>query len=115
MTRLARDAEIARLDRLAHQLDARFKVLGFRFGWDGLLGLIPGVGDVAAAIPSALILHRAYSLGVPNSLLVRMGVNVALDTVIGSVPLLGSVFDIAYKSNLRNVAMLRRHLEQRDP
>ncbi|MDB6452856.1 DUF4112 domain-containing protein [Falsirhodobacter sp. 20TX0035] len=106
--------EIARLDRLAHRLDSKFRMplLGFRFGWDGILGLIPGLGDAATALPSALIIHRAWKLGLPRATLARMALNTGADFAFGSIPVLGSVFDIYFKANLRNIALIRRHLEQ---
>ncbi|MBW3095820.1 DUF4112 domain-containing protein [Pseudohoeflea coraliihabitans] len=107
----SRNAEIARLQRLANSMDTAFRVpgTGFRFGWDGLLGLIPGIGDAASLAPSAWILWRAHRIGAPARLLTRMGVNVAVDTAIGTVPLIGDLFDIGFKANRRNVALLRNH------
>lgn len=105
-------AEIDKLDRLAEMLDSRYRVpvVGWRFGWDAILGLVPVVGDVATALPSAYLVWRAHQLGLPRSALAGMVGNVALDTVVGSVPVLGSVFDVAFKANRRNFAVLRRHL-----
>ncbi len=107
-------AEIEKLDRLADLLDSRYRipVFGWRFGWDAILGLVPGVGDVAAALPSAYLIWRAHQLGLPRSAIVDMAGNVALDTVVGSVPILGSVFDVAFKANRRNFAVMRRHLNE---
>lgn len=106
------DQKLARLDRLAGLLDARFRmpIFGFRFGWDGILGLVPGLGDMATAIPSAVIIHQAWQLGLPRHLLARMAVNTGADFLFGSVPVIGSVFDIWFKANLRNIAIIRRHL-----
>lgn len=105
--------EIARLDRLARGLDAQFRmpVFGFRFGWDGILGLLPGIGDFATAIPSGLIIYRAWNLGLPRRLLAKMLFNTGLDFLFGSIPILGSVFDIFFKANMRNISLIRRHLE----
>jgi hypothetical protein len=101
------------LDELARLLDARWGVPGtnIKFGLDALIGLVPGLGDVATALVSGYIIHRASQLGAPRALLARMIGNVALDTVVGSVPLIGSVFDLFFKANNRNVRLLRRHLE----
>ena len=109
-----RERELARLDRLARNLDAKFRmpVLGFRFGWDGILGLIPGLGDLATALPSALIIRRAWQLGLPPHMLARMALNTGMDFAFGSVPVIGSIFDIYFKANLRNIALIRRHLER---
>lgn len=112
-----RAAELQRLERLAHWLDSRFAIpgTGIRFGLDGLLGLLPGVGDVATMLPAVYLILQAHRLGAPRALLVRMALNVGLDTVVGAVPLLGDLFDVAFKANRRNVALLRRHLVRADP
>lgn len=107
-----RDAELARLDRLARLLDSKYKILGVRFGWDAILGLVPGIGDLATTVPAAVILHRAWKLGLPRRTLARMVVNVALDTVVGSIPILGSVFDIVFRANTRNITLIREHLQR---
>jgi hypothetical protein len=103
---------LEKVERLARLLDSavRVPVLGFRIGLDGLLGLIPGVGDAAALLPAGYIIYKAHQLGVPRNKLARMAVNTGLDTAIGTVPLLGDIFDIAFKSNRRNVEILRQHV-----
>jgi len=106
---------LARLDRLADRLDDNFRVLGIRFGWDSILGLIPGVGDVAAAAPGVYIITEAARMGAGRSVLARMGLNSAIDFVIGGVPLLGDIFDVAFKSNRRNIALLKRDVARRMP
>lgn len=107
-----RDSELRRLDALADLLDSRFRVpvLGIRFGLDPLVGLIPGVGDVVMIGPSAYVIARAARLGAPRRVIARMAWNVALETTIGAIPLLGDMFDVAFKANRRNVEILRRHL-----
>jgi Domain of unknown function (DUF4112) len=109
------EEEIAKLERLARMLDARFVVpfTGIRFGLDGLLGLVPIVGDTAALLPALYVVLRAYRLGVPNRVLGRMLANTAADYAIGSVPVLGDVFDVAFKANRRNVEILRSELLRR--
>ena len=77
-----------------------------------MLGLIPGVGDAVTAVPAIYLIHRAERLGAPGHLLARMVVNLIADTLLGAVPLLGDVFDVGFKANRRNVALLRRHLEE---
>lgn len=111
-TRAERDAEIARLDHLARLLDSRFSVLGFRFGWDGIASIVPVLGDATTLLPSAYLIWRAHKLGLPPSVLRRMAGNTALDFVGGSVPVLGTVFDLLFKANLKNMALLRAHLDE---
>lgn len=109
---VARQADLERIERLAHWLDDRFRLPGtdIRVGLDGLLGLIPGVGDTATGLLSAYIVLEAWRLGVPNGKLARMAGNVLVDLALGSIPVLGDVFDIGFKANRRNVKLLRRHL-----
>ena len=109
-----RATELARLDDLADLLDSRFRVpvFGWRFGLDGVLGLIPGIGDVAALGPSAYIVWQAHKMGASKGTIGRMAVNTGLDFVIGGIPLIGDVFDVVYKANLRNIALLKDEIER---
>lgn len=104
-------ADEAQTARLARLLDSQFRVpgTGLRFGVDGLLGLVPGVGDAAGLALSSAVIVQAVRLGARGATVARMVLNVAIDTVFGSIPLLGSVFDFAFKANNRNVALLQRH------
>lgn len=104
---------VARAERIARRLDSAFRVPFTRIslGWDSLLGLIPGVGDTAALVPSLMILNHARKTGAPNTMLVRMAANLGIDWVIGLVPFVGDLFDIGYKANLRNAALIRAHVE----
>ena len=106
---------IERLERLAFWLDERFRIPGtnWRIGLDGLLGLVPGIGDSATALLSLYLVLEAKRLGVPNGVILRMLANVGLDAAVGSVPLLGDLFDVAFKANRRNMRLLRRHLGRR--
>ena len=101
------------LNELADWMDTRFEIPGFRwrFGLDALLGLIPGLGDTVTFLISCYILTAAARLGVPRITLARMGMNSIIDFALGSIPLVGDVFDVAWKANTRNVALLRRSLE----
>lgn len=98
---------------LARSLDEAFEIPGvrIRLGWDGLIGLIPGVGDLVTTLLSVYVMYLALAAGAPNSLLARMAINVATDSLLGSVPLLGDLFDIAWKSNRRNVQLMQSYLE----
>jgi hypothetical protein len=101
------------LDLLSRVLDSWFRIPGtsIRFGIDGIIGLIPGVGDILAGLASCIIILAAWSRGAPYVTIARMLVNLALDVIIGTVPLFGDIFDIAWKANRRNYALLMRHLE----
>jgi hypothetical protein len=107
-------AEIARLDRLADLLDSRFRIpgTGIRFGLDGLLGLVPGIGDTLVLLPSAWLVWRASRLGLPRRDIARMATNTGIDYAVGLVPILGDIFDVAFKGNRRNIAILRAALER---
>ena len=103
------------LERLARWLDSSIRLPGgLRIGVDGLIGLIPGFGDVAGALLSLYVVGRASVLGLPRSVLARMVLNIAVDSVGGAVPVLGDLFDFAFKSNQRNIALLRRSMKDAD-
>jgi hypothetical protein len=107
-----RAQRVARIDGLATLMDTAFLVPGtnIRFGMDALLGLIPGFGDLLGSAISLYIVKEARALGAPPWLVARMLGNVALDGVIGAVPLVGDLFDVAWRANRRNLALLQNHL-----
>src|SRR5690625_2680290 len=114
--KMPRDAPDMRdIEFLAVLLDSQFRVpfTQFRLGLDPILGLIPGVGDAALALPAFYILYRAHRLGVRRRVLARMGWNIAVDLAVGAIPLLGDFFDAAFRANLRNLALLRQELAAR--
>ena len=86
----------------------RVPVLGWRIGLDPLLGLIPGFGDTASSLASFYILVNAVRYGVPKITLLRMGLNLGIDYVVGSIPLVGDLFDAWWKSNQRNLDLLKK-------
>jgi hypothetical protein len=108
-------ASLARLDRFANLTDARFRIPGtpIRFGIDPLLGLLPGLGDVLGLLLSLYVLVEAWRLGAPLGLLGRMLANLLIEFVGGIVPVLGDAFDVYWKANTRNTALLRAHIEKR--
>src|SRR5688572_5503447 len=95
---------------LATLLDSKFSVLGFKFGLDGLLGLIPVVGDVVTSLMSLYILGLAASVGCSASTLMRMGLNIAFENLVDMIPVAGNIFDFFYKSNTRNLRLLEAHM-----
>lgn len=101
-----------KLERLARYLDSLIKVPGFnaRFGLDGLIGLIPGFGDTIGALISSVVISEAGRLGAPKVLLLKMALNIAIDALAGTVPVLGDLFDFVWKANQRNVHLLDSYL-----
>lgn len=106
------EARLGRLRRLAWLIDGAFALpfTRFRFGLNSLIGLAPAAGDAILAGISLYIVNEARLLGIPAPLLARMVRNVAIETIAGAVPILGDVFDIAFKANLRNLAIIEDHL-----
>jgi hypothetical protein len=109
-----REPSLERLRTLARLLDSAFQIPGtrYRFGIDALIGLVPGIGDAISAVFSMFIVFQAARLGASRATLTRMMGNVALDTIVGEIPLLGDLFDAGWKSNNRNLALLENHLQQ---
>ena len=99
---------LERLRRIGFLLDNSIGIPGtrFRLGLDALVGLVPGIGDLVGGLLSLYIIVEAHRMGVPRSVVTRMGWNVAIDTLAGMVPILGDLFDIGFKSNQRNLALL---------
>lgn len=83
---------------------------GFRIGLDGIVGLIPGIGDALGLAASGYIIFRARRFGVPRAVLARMIGNVTLEFLVGTIPLLGDLFDFAFKANRRNLALMEQYL-----
>ena len=99
------------LRKLARVMDTAVRIPGtrVRFGLDAVLGLLPGAGDVASGAVSLYSILVAARLGAPRSVLVRMATNIVIDSAIGTIPLLGDLFDVGWKANTRNVALLDRY------
>lgn len=103
---------LQRLDNLAELLDESIRIpgIGYRIGYDAVIGLIPGVGDLAGLMFGTYIVLESAHFKVPRSTLLRMIANVLLEAAIGTIPLIGDVFDATYKSNVRNLRLLRTRL-----
>lgn len=108
---------LRRLDRLAALLDSRWRIpgTGISFGLDSLIGLIPGIGDAATALISLYVIGEAKAAGASHKILGRMIFNVALEFVVGLIPVIGDLFDIGWRANLRNVALLRQEIAPPPP
>ncbi|MGB3852240.1 MAG: DUF4112 domain-containing protein [Tunicatimonas sp.] len=106
--------ELKWVDKITHLMDSKFKVPGtqFRFGLDPILGLVPGLGDAASLAVSGSLIYYMARFGASRKLVLMMIGNVILDATIGSIPILGNIFDFAYKANQRNVRMLKRYHEE---
>lgn len=111
---LTREQRLARLDAIANLLDAAFVVPGtkVRYGIDGVIGLVPVIGDLITTAFSLWLVREARVLGAPWYITARMLSNVAVDGVVGLVPVAGDAFDVMFRANLRNVRMLRRWLDR---
>ncbi len=111
---LTREQRLARLEALAKLLDVAFILPGtnIRYGIDGLIGLIPVIGDLITTAISLWLVREARALGAPWHITARMLANVAVDGVIGIVPLAGDAFDVMFRANVRNVRMLKRWMDK---
>jgi hypothetical protein len=105
------DPRIADVEAVARWFDYAFELPGgFRFGLAGIIGLIPGIGDLIDALISLFIIYRAVELRISRVAIARMLVNVGIEALAGAVPFVGDVFDIVFKANRRNYLLLKRHL-----
>jgi Domain of unknown function (DUF4112) len=116
MTEFERLKTLKRIERMAKVMDTAWGIpfTKWRFGMDSVLGLVPGAGDAVNLGVSVYTLLLARRLGAPNALLLRMAANAGIDFGLGSVPILGDIFDMFFKSNSRNLKMLREFLAKQD-
>ena len=105
--------KLARVNRIARFMDSAFRIPGtrWRIGADTLLGLAPGIGDTLALLPGVYIVATAWQLGASKSTIAQMTVNVGLDWAIGSIPIIGDIFDAGFKANRRNARLLADAVE----
>lgn len=105
-------SRLSLIRRLSYYLDNSISIpgTGYRVGFDAIIGLIPGLGDVVGGILSAYIVYEASRFGAPKKTLLHMAFNVAVETVIGAVPIVGDVFDAAWKANTKNIFLLDKYL-----
>ena len=108
-------AQLQRIEKLAQLFDARFEIPGtkIRFGWDGLIGLLPGVGDTLTLLPQLYLVFEALRLKLGRATLLKMLLNVLIDWLVGSIPVLGDLFDVAFKSNLRNAKLVAEAIRKK--
>lgn len=109
------EQSLARLDLIARLMDGAFVLPGtnIRMGLDALIGVVPVVGDLVSGVISSYLIWEAKRLGAPRWLIARMVANTAIDTVFGAVPVLGDAFDVLFRANLKNMALLRKHLARK--
>jgi len=109
---MSHEQRLAQVKWIAGMMDDNFRVPGtnLRFGWDSVLGLFPGLGDVLTSAISLLIVHHAWQTGASPLTLARMMGNVGIDFVVGAIPFVGDLFDFVFKANRKNALLLERHL-----
>jgi hypothetical protein len=109
------EESVARVEALARLMDGAFVLPGtnIRLGLDALIGLVPVAGDVIAGLISSYLIWEARRIGASRWLIARMMANTLLDTTLGAIPLVGDAFDVMFRANMRNMALLRRHMERR--
>ena len=109
------NTELEKLKIVARRLDALFRIPGTRLtvGLDNILGLLPVIGDAAAMAPAIWLVWKARQLGATPGAIAFMILNLLVDLVIGSIPVIGDVFDIAYNANIRNIRLLERNINTR--
>jgi hypothetical protein len=102
------------IDSLAKLMDAQFRVPGtnMRFGLDGILGLIPGAGDMSTFAVSSYMLWIMARNGASGYVMARMVLNVVIDAIVGTIPVLGDLFDFAFKANMRNMRLMQQHYKE---
>ena len=105
---------VTRLEALARLMDGTFVIPGtnFRLGLDAIIGLVPVAGDVISGVISSYLIWEARRLGAPRWLIARMMANTFLDTTFGAIPVVGDAFDVLFRGNMKNMALLRRYMDK---
>lgn len=103
------EKRLRRLRNVAWLLDRSIPIGPYRIGLDPIIGLLPGAGDWIGAVLSLYVFYEGARLGLPRDVLVRMAGNIAVETVVGSVPVVGDLFDFAWQANMRNLALIEKH------
>lgn len=106
---------LRRIEKMADALDSKFKLPGtkIRFGWDSIVGLVPVVGDTITVLPQVYLIYEARRLKLGNLVIARMFLNIFIDWLVGSIPLLGDLFDLAFKSNRKNAELVKKTVKPR--
>jgi hypothetical protein len=109
------EESVTRLEALARLMDGSFVIPGtnFRLGLDAIIGLVPVAGDVISGVISSYLIWEARRLGAPRWLIARMMANTFLDTTLGAIPVVGDAFDVLFRANMKNMALLRRYMVKR--
>lgn len=109
------DQELSEIRRIAWRMDALFYIprTNISIGWDNIIGLIPVIGDIATLAPSIWMVRRAYLLGASRGTLTYMACNLTADVLIGSIPIIGDIFDMLYNANIRNYRLLEKNLNKK--
>jgi hypothetical protein len=97
---------LERAKRIANILDTKYSIGGVRFGADAIISVIPGIGSIIGAATSCYVFWIADQLNVPNRIYYRMALNIAADLLLGGIPVIGVLFDIFYKANVKNIRLL---------
>lgn len=111
----ANEQSVARMEALARLMDGAFVLPGtnIRLGLDAIIGLVPVAGDVISGLISSYLIWEARQLGASRWVIARMAANTLLDTAVGAIPVVGDAFDVVFRANMKNMALLRRHMEKR--
>lgn len=106
-----------RIETMEHLLERSFRIPGINYpvGLDSIVGLVPVVGDVVTAAMGAYVVWEARNLGLPKWKLWRMAGNIAFDTAVGAIPIAGDAFDLLFRSNTRNLRIVKKHLDKHHP